>query len=165
MRSTALSVALLALSTSAWCATYQKTGSRGGTASATTTQKGNKLSGTATATGAHGKTATANGTATVKSGSVSAQGHVTGPSGGSATGSATATSGSLNASGSATGKNGKTASGTVSAAPGSATVTSGLGRQQDLQRVEEAAAVLSLAARRAPRVSCRALLTAVPRRS
>jgi hypothetical protein len=103
------------------------TGARGGSVSASATQKGNKVTGSATATSPNGKTATAVGTATVLPGKVTGTGLVTGPNGGTTSGTVSASPGTVSASGTATGKNGKTVSGSVTAAPGTATLTSGSG--------------------------------------
>lgn len=113
---------------------FQKTGAHGGSVSATTTQKGNKVTGTATATTAHGKTATATGTATVLPGKVTATGNATGPNGATASGTATASNGTINASGTATGKNGRSISGSVAAKAGTATITSGSGASKTVTK-------------------------------
>jgi hypothetical protein len=112
----------------------QKTGVHGGSVVASTSQKGNKFTGSATATTANGKTATATGTATVLRGKVTATGAATGPNGGAASGTASASNGTVNASGTATGKNGKRASGSVTAAAGTATLTSGSGTSKTVTK-------------------------------
>jgi hypothetical protein len=109
---------------------FQQAGPRGGTLSGGTSQKGNNISGTATATSANGKTATASGVATIKPGSVSAQGTAAGPNGGNASGTVTAANGTLNASGTATGKAGHTVGGSMTAAQGSATLTNTAGNSK-----------------------------------
>ncbi len=113
---------------------FQKTGAHGGSVSATRSQKGNKVTGSATATTANGKTATATGTATVLPGKVTAAGAATGPNGGTASGTASASNGTVNASGIATGKSGKSASGSVTAAAGTATLTSGSGASKTITK-------------------------------
>jgi hypothetical protein len=112
----------------------QKTGTHGGSVSATTTQKGNKVTASGTATGRNGKTAKATGTATVLPGKVTATGAATGPNGGTASGNASMSNGTVSASGTATGKNGHTASGSVTAKPGTATLTSGSGASKTVNK-------------------------------
>jgi hypothetical protein len=113
---------------------FQKAGAHGGSVSAATTQKGNKVTGSATATTANGKTATATGTATVYPDKITAAGAATGPNGGTASGNASASNGTVNASGTATGKNGQSVSGSVTAKAGTATLTSGSGTSKTVTK-------------------------------
>jgi hypothetical protein len=112
----------------------QKTGAHGGSVVATTSQKGNKVTGSVTGTTVNGKTATATGTATVLPGKVTATGAATGPNGVTASGTASESNGTVNASGTATGKNGKSASGSVTAAAGTATLKSDSGTSKTVTK-------------------------------